>query len=826
MVRRVLVRNLYMPRKKISYNFKLKTSRPTANIQQAVISVDLKGNITSLNRYAETIFDLKFADAVGKNIDKVLPSIFFKKRFRKIKASLKKGESWSGEFIIRKKDGGRFVASIIDSPLLDSKNRLVGFIKLIEDVTTRKKEEERQEFLVEASRELSKTLDYKVTLNTLSNLIVPKLADWFCVDVVGENGQIDLLLMAHADSKKIPLAKRLRENYVVSDLAYGGLREVIRSGKPILYSRISEDDIAQSSTDTLFSRIVRKLGFSSAMIVPLVSRGKVFGAITMVTTKESKRFYDETDLEFAENFAHDAALSLDNANLYQTAQKEIKDRKQTEESLIQLTETLELSQQAGNIGSFEWNLVADTLMWTAKLETLYGLEPGEFGGTSEDWFHLIYKDDQDDFKKVLKESIKKKTQLNHQFRIVYPTGEVRWMQAKAEVFYDSISKTKRMIGVQMDISRRKKLEMDLQHSKDQLNIIFQNVADGITVQDQSGKLIYVNNAAAISSGYENGEEMLKAFTKRRLTTKTYKKYIMRTVEGKPFPIEKLPGRCALRGEKTPEAIINYYDKNSKANKWSLVKARPIFGQNGEVQYAVSIVSDITEQIEAERRKDEFLSMTSHELKTPLTSMKAFVQVLQRRLEKYPDLEANTFLIKVNDQINKLTELITDLLDISRIQAGKLEYRKDFYKFDDLVDSIVDEVQRTIKTHKIIKTGSHVAEIYGDKDRIGQVLINLLTNAVKYSPDANKIYVRVGSEGKKIFVEVQDFGIGIPREFQDKIFNRYFQVGAASASNASGLGIGLYIASQITMSHGGSIKVISEKDKGSTFRLLLPIASRK
>jgi len=230
--------------------------------------------------------------------------------------------------------------------------------------------------------------------------------------------------------------------------------------------------------------------------------------------------------------------------------------------------------------------------------------------------------------------------------------------------------------------------------------------------------------------------------------------------------------------------------------------------------------------ELEQRKDEFISIASHELRTPVTSLKGFTHILQRRFTKQGDEQALHFLAHMDTQLDKLTKLITDLLDVSRIQIGKLPFQEEPFDLTLLVQESVENLQAGTQTHQLLceRTGS--ALVYGDKDRLGQVLINLLTNAIKYSPDADKVLVRVSTDQHTATVSVQDFGIGIAESHHEYIFERFYQVSDPMEKTSPGLGIGLYISNEIVKRHHGRLWVESTKGHGSTFSFTLPLFREK
>ena len=232
--------------------------------------------------------------------------------------------------------------------------------------------------------------------------------------------------------------------------------------------------------------------------------------------------------------------------------------------------------------------------------------------------------------------------------------------------------------------------------------------------------------------------------------------------------------------------------------------------------------DVTERNQLEARKNAFISMASHELKTPVTSLKGFTQLLQRRLQRQQvDPQTLLFLDRMDAQLNKLTGLIGDLLDVTKMQEGTLPYRETRFDLDELAHETVENVQAAITTHQVRIEGATSAQISGDRDRVGQVLINLLTNAVKYSPEADTVVVRLSADQQWAEVAVQDFGIGIAAQHHQRIFEQFYQVVEPQEGGYPGLGIGLYIAHTLVERHGGRLWLESRKGAGSTFHFTLP-----
>jgi two-component system, OmpR family, phosphate regulon sensor histidine kinase PhoR len=337
-----------------------------------------------------------------------------------------------------------------------------------------------------------------------------------------------------------------------------------------------------------------------------------------------------------------------------------------------------------------------------------------------------------------------------------------------------------------------------------LQIILQQLPVGVLSIDSNGKTLTGNR------------QVEKMFGQKIRTPKDIlENYI--SPQSREWPIIR-----ALKKGETIRSEEMEYVKNGNKNLSLLVNAAPIKNRNGQIIAAVSVIHDITKEKELEQRKDDFINMASHELKTPITSMKIYIEVLLNLIKKHKDEKATKTLNSIKNQTEKLQELVSDLLDVSRIQTGKLSFNKDLFSLDQLVKETVEVLQGTTERHKINIMGRSSVRVFADRFRIYQVLTNLITNAIKYSPDANKINVSIKKTDKKVVVSVQDFGIGISKEQQKKVFERLYQVTDPKEKTFPGLGMGLYISKEIIKRHKGNIWVEGEKGKGSIFFFSLPL----
>jgi len=261
---------------------------------------------------------------------------------------------------------------------------------------------------------------------------------------------------------------------------------------------------------------------------------------------------------------------------------------------------------------------------------------------------------------------------------------------------------------------------------------------------------------------------------------------------------------------------------------------PVKNGYGQIIGASKILRDITIQKLAEQalqqhsesleilnaKKDEFIGLASHELKTPITSINGYLQIIDQKVSSNDDNKV--FIHKALLQVKKLSALIADLLDVSKIESGKLPLSFTTFDFLHLLSDVIELLQYSNHSHEIVVNSNATNLIVtADKQRIEQVIINLISNAIKYSPNDIRVFVNVTCSGDQIVFSVQDFGIGIAQKYHKHIFSKFYRAEDLKA-NISGLGIGLYISSQIINRHSGKLWFDSRKDEGATFFFEIPV----
>lgn len=286
----------------------------------------------------------------------------------------------------------------------------------------------------------------------------------------------------------------------------------------------------------------------------------------------------------------------------------------------------------------------------------------------------------------------------------------------------------------------------------------------------------------------------------------------------PFTMEKF--NAAIKSGEIFE-VENRYRRADGVYRWHLNRAVPLKNENNEIVFWVGTATDIEERKKEMERKDEFIGIASHELKTPLTSLKGYLQLISSYKKDELPPAVKQYIEKANNSLNKLQRLINDLLDVSKIQAGKLEYAFAKVNLTSLINAAVENAELIhLGSNFIIRDGDSYL-VNGNSERLEQVLMNFINNAVKYSPKNKDVIIETSLQANNVRVSVTDFGIGLSDEQKERIFERFYRV-EDKKHMTSGLGMGLYICAEIISYHNGEIGVESEAGKGSTFYFELPL----
>lgn len=487
--------------------------------------------------------------------------------------------------------------------------------------------------------------------------------------------------------------------------------------------------------------------------------------------------------------------------------EDITRHKQTELSLEETQKQLKLALSAGSVGTWAWNIKRDEVRTDGEEDSLYGFAEGHKLKRFAEWAALIHPLDRQRIHDAVQASIALRKPLDIEFRISWPNGSTHWILAKANTYFDADGNPDKLVGVNIDITERRRDFEALAESEKRFH----------TMSDSAPVMIWM-------AGPDRETNFLN---------KTWLSFTGRTMEEEEgqgwfsgiHPDDKAGFVETFHHsfEKIEEFRTDFRLKRHDGEyRWMMAHGVPRFAGDNRFIGFIGTCADITDRIDLEKQKDDFMSIASHELKTPVTSIKAYAQILEEKFRKENDPVAAGMLSRLDFQIDKLTALIKTLLDVAKVQSGQMDYFEEIFDIRTFIQEVAEEMQRTSPRHMIVTDLKTEGKVYGDRSRLAQVLTNLISNAVKYSPEGEQVILSAERSEDYYIFSVKDSGIGIPGDMQEKIFARFFRASESADSRVSGLGLGLFIASQIVKQQGGKLWVESEPGRGSVFYFSVPV----
>jgi PAS domain S-box-containing protein len=426
---------------------------------------------------------------------------------------------------------------------------------------------------------------------------------------------------------------------------------------------------------------------------------------------------------------------------------------------------------------------------------------------------------------MLKESILNGTECKVEIRNYKKNGDLFWNELYMAPVKDANGEVTHFIGVQNDVTDRKKVEHDLRQQK----VLMEKKIEERTMALRESEAFLTSIIETVRESLLVLDPDYKVLSVNYHFLRTFKVSAEETVGKDLYEL----GNHQWDIPKLRELLLTILPTNNPVIDFEVEHEFPYIGKKLMLLNAYRIelegqfkdqillaIEDITERREIERRKDDFLSIASHELKTPLTTIKGYIQVLEKTVPAEASPKYNTTLGKVTQYVDRLNNLIAELLDVSRIQSGNIELYEDEFNFDKMVAEVIEGIQGSAHQHKITLTGSTDSLVIADETHIMQVLNNLLSNAIKYSPESKDIEVNLSNISEYVKVSVKDHGVGMNAQDKKRVFERFFRSNELQ-KQFPGMGIGLYVCDQIIKNHNGTIWVESELGKGSTFCFTLP-----
>ena len=502
---------------------------------------------------------------------------------------------------------------------------------------------------------------------------------------------------------------------------------------------------------------------------------------------------------------------------YGTVTRDITERKAAEAALRENEQRLRMAQRAGRTGVFEWLIPERKIVWSPELEALYGLDEGSFEGTLGAWHGRIMPEDAKQLTTEIRRCLREgRREYDNEFRILLPDGSRRWLRGMARFIYDQAGHPMRMIGVNVDIDGRKRVEQALRQTEEQFRTLADNMSQFAWMADDQGWIFWYNRRWYEYTG--TTFDQVKGWGWTRVHH--------------PEHVERVVARIQ-RSWDTGEPWEDTFPLRGKDGeyRWYLSRANPIRDANGRVVRWFGTNTDVTSQLEAEealreagRRKDEFLATLAHELRNPLAPLRNMLEIL-----KQSDNEP-VLLHKAREtmerQLTQMVRLVDDLLDVSRITRNKLSLQKKPIDLESIVSQAIETCRPLLDRHRhelSVTLPPEPVWLHGDAVRLAQVFGNLLNNACKYTPPGGRISLIARIDGDDAVVSVKDNGVGIPERMLSNIFDMFTQVDRSLERSTGGLGIGLTLVQQLVRMHDGQIEVSSDgPGRGSEFTVRLPV----
>lgn len=707
-------------------------------------------------------------------------------------------------------------------PVLAEDGEVEFVVTITRDVTAQKKQQILQDFLIEASKTLAASIDYKTTLANIAKLATPKVADWCAVDLVDEQGAIQRVAVTHVDPAKVEWAYEMHRRYPRSMADETSFVKVIKTGQTDYLPKITDELLVLAAKgDTELLRIVRELGFRSSAVVPLTARGNTFGAISLVTTDDSGRYLSPEDVALAEELGRTAALAVDNARLYYQTQNQ---RERFEVTLRSIGDAVIAANPQGVIE-----------LMTPIAESLTGWTQEEAVGKPVN-----------DIFKIVAESVK--SALDEQatnrslepVKLTYPAHTLLIRrQGQAVPIEHNVSPIKNRAGesagevlVFRDISERRRAERErlqltqlLEAERRRLRNILENVPGMVwegNILSSSQRLNFVNSFAEKILGYtvedwltmpglgrtiihpddltKFAEQIHSLYRSGRNAMTLQARAITRT--GSVLPIE-------THLTVTPDSVGN-----------------PVI--------AYGLMMDVSQRIEAEdalrqyasdlKRSNEelerFAYIASHDLQEPLRTITSYLQLLEVRYQTIFDQDARDFIAYAIDGAARMKALINDLLAYSRVKTDK----RNFVLFNtaEALKAALANLGIKIEESQAQVVYENLPAIVGNKNQFVQLFQNLVANALKFhSEQAPRIRVSAERAGDDWLFSIQDNGIGIESQYLERIFTMFQRL--HPIEKYKGSGIGLAVCKKVIEHHQGRIWAESTLGEGATFYFTVPTA---
>jgi PAS domain S-box-containing protein len=621
--------------------------------------------------------------------------------------------------------------------------------------------------------------DPEGTLNQVLISFVPS------VDAGTEQDTASLLQqLVLSESKYRGLFEKMDQGFCIIEMIFNG------AGKAVDYLFVESNPVFAQQTG-----LMNAVGKTALELVPNLEERwfNIYGKVA--TTGEPARFIEGSE-EMGRWFEV-YAFRLENDNNRKVALlfSDITGRKQDETALAASEERFRKAFANAAVGMAIKDQQGRYLHVNRAYENLVGYSLEELQQRS---FHdITHPDDRQHNEAEMAQLLDgSSADFVTEKRYIRKDGQTVWVQISISLTRDSEGSPVNIIGLAEDITQKKSALEKIRQSEATFRTLSNTLPQLVWMSDKNGKLEFNSRQWKYYTGVE---EQLDEALWDSLVHPDDRIAFLRTW------IQSIENPASFKHDLRLRHHSGEY-------RWNNAAASPIRDEAGHVLKWVGAYTDIHEQKLQEIRKDEFISIASHEMRTPLTVAKGYIELLESAIN---NTELLLYVQRTGDAVQRLNDLVAELLDVSKIQNGKLQLTLSAFNIETLVKDTAEIMQQTTPQHRITISGTIQQPIMGDPHRLGQVLINMLSNAAKYSPSGKQIEVLLTETADWVTVAVKDHGIGIGQQHLEKIFDRYYRV-EENELHFPGLGIGLYISKSIIERHNGNMWAESSPGEGSIF----------
>ncbi|HEV2964542.1 MAG TPA: PAS domain S-box protein [Candidatus Angelobacter sp.] len=533
--------------------------------------------------------------------------------------------------------------------------------------------------------------------------------------------------------------------------------------------------------------------------------------------------------------------------------RDISEHERTLLALREGQERLNAALEASRTGTFSWNLQTGVSHLDENLVRLFGMAPTQTQTTVEGFLPLVHPEDRQALLTNTQRSLNEGADFEMEFRVVWPDQSVHWFYSRGKTSFDQAGRPDSMIGACVDITERRRLvesealALDKAREENRFRRLLEAAPDAILEVDAQGQIVLMNQVAETMFGYSreellgmNVESLVPAamrgnHQRHRASYRTSPQTRSMGIglelkaqrkDGSLFPVEISLSPNWIDGTLHVIALVrDISERKESQDRLRAIQERyaaQLFAANQQLEAR-------NEEVEnANRLKSEFLASMSHELRTPLHTIIGFSELLIEELEGPLNAKQKRFVGHVLQDARHLLQLINEVLDISKIEAGRLELQREAFDFAVCLGEALAGIQSQAlaKNIRIENRNTFSDLLYADRLRIKEILYNLLSNAIKFTSNGGLVWIESVADESFLRVTVADTGIGIPPEEQTAIFEKFYQVGMSTSGVREGTGLGLPITKNLVELHGGRIWVESQPGHGSRFTLTLPLQGQQ